>query len=252
MYQKGGVGIPVIIAVVGGVLVLMVGYSFVGNMSAQDIPDAPSIMPVAASEDEPERTQSLVSFDDNFYRSGDDFFIRLAAGFDADGKQTYTYIKVDIADAATFRKVPVVGGGAGIGDGVKGKTMPGFYIDSKQVYFFSGTSVTVVQGADPNSFQVLSPTYAKDNNNVYYVTTSCDQSGNCTGVLTVIPGADPETFETHHETEVPDPTDPDETVTVDARDDDNIYYQGIWVGPLPDPDDHSIHPDVDNPVLISP
>ena len=109
----------------------------------------------------------------------------------------------------------------------------------------------ILQGADPSTFQVLSPTYAKDANNVYVVHTTCDELGNCTGTITVIPGANPATFETFHDTKVPDP-DGTGTIIIDARDDNNIYYYGTWVGPLPDPDDHTVHIETDRPVLISP
>jgi hypothetical protein len=165
------------------------------------------------------------------------------------------YIEVHVADEKTFRKVPVVGGA----EGVRGKNNPAagngrgpaFYIDSQNVYFFSGTTMEVVAGADPNSFQQLSPGYAKDANNVYVVNTTCDVNGECTGTLTVIPGADPGTFQTFYPTEVPDPNGTG-TVTIDAKDEGNIYYYGTWIGPLPDPDDHTLHIDTDHPVLISP
>lgn len=254
MNQKGGVGIPVVIAVVGGVVVLYLGYSLVGGLSNHDIPDAPAnsgqqkAAPVVA---EPSRAQSYVSFDDNFYQSGGDFFFRVPS-YDASGNRTYTYFKAEIADAKTFHKIPVTGDlAATTAKGSGGGTMPGFYMDSQHVYFFTGSAIEILQGADPNSFQVLSPTYAKDNNNVYVVQTTCDAEGNCTGTVSVIPGADPGNFQTFHDTTVPDP-DGTGTVVIDAKDDENIYYYGVWVGPLPDPDDHSVHPETNNPVLISP
>ncbi len=256
MNQKGGAGIPVVVSIVGGLVVLYVGYTLVGSMIATDIPDAPAASTTSAepsAPSQPAKAQSFVSFDDNFYQSGGDFYIRISTGVDDAGNKIYSFIKADIADAKTFHKVPILGGED---NGISGKangngTMPGFYMDSQHVYFFTGTSVEVIAGADPNSFQVLSPVYAKDANNVYVVNTTCDASGNCTGTITIIPGANPSTFETFHETVVPDP-DGTGTVTIDAKDDGNIYYYGTWVGPLPDPDDHTVHPETSNPVLISP
>ncbi len=252
MFQRGGAGVAVMISIVGGLVVLYVGYSFVSSMGAQDLDDVPAV--AAGTNTAPRQVapspESFITFDDNFSRSGDTFFMRIYSGDGSDPK----YIQVEIADIKTFRKVPVLGGP----DGVKGKDAaknngrgPGFYIDSQHVYFFTGFSLEVVPGADPNTFQQLSPGYAKDKDNVYVINTSCDQNGECTGTLTVIPGADPGTFQTFYPTETPDPNGPG-TVVVDASDNGNIYYQGIWVGPLPDPDDHSVHPDTDNPVLISP
>lgn len=255
MYQKGGVGIPVVVAVVGGLVVLYVGYSFVSGFTSQEIPNQPinTTPQREQAPSEPTRAASVVSFDDNIFTDGADFYIRISDGYDENGNKTYSYIKADIADKKTFHKVPVLGGTetATKKGGTAGGTMPAFYMDSQHVYFFSGTSIDIVQGADPNTFQVLSPTYAKDANNVYVVNTTCDASGDCTGTITVIPGANPSTFETFHDTTVPDP-DGSGTVVIDAQDDNNIYYYGIWVGPLPDPDDHSVHPETDNPVLISP
>lgn len=256
MYQKGAAGISTIVVAVGaGLLVFYVGYSMVGSLISKDIDEniAPSAQGEAPAESEPARAQSLVSFDDNFFSDGTSFFFRIADGVDENGNKTYSYIKADvIADIKTFHKVPVLGGTeAGRSQGGTGSGGPAFYMDSQHVYFFSGTSVVIVQGADPGTFQVLSPTYAKDDNNVYVVTTTCDSNGTCTGTLTVIPGANPDTFQTFYETEVPDP-DGTGTVTIDAQDDGNIYYYGTWVGPLPDPDDHSVHPETSNPVLISP
>ncbi len=255
MYQKGAAGISTILVAVGaGLLVFYVGYAMVGSLTAKDLEDEAAPVTQNADEvvNEPTRAQSLVLFDDNLFSDGTSFFFRIADGIDPDGNKTYSYIKADvIADIKTFHKVPVLGGTeAGRSQGGKGGG-PAFYMDSQYVYFFTGNSVIIVQGANPNTFQVLSPTYAKDDENVYVVTTTCDTEGNCTGTITVIPGANPETFETFHETQVPDP-DGTGTVTIDAEDDDNMYYYGTWVGPLPDPDDHSVHPDVDNPVLISP
>jgi hypothetical protein len=254
--QKGGVGIPVVIALVGGVVVLYVGYSFVGSLAAPDLTEpAPVVSQQAAAEQEaqPAKAQSFVSFDDNFFQSEGSFYFRVADGYDLDGKATYRYIKADvIADQKTFHKVPATGDlEAGKQKSVGGGTMPAFYIDSQHVYFFSGKDLRVLEGADPNSFQVLSPVYAKDGNNVYVINTSCDATGNCTGTVTVIPGADPGSFQTFHDTTVPDP-DGSGQVTIDAKDKDNIYYYGTWIGPLPDPDDHSVHPETDHPVLISP
>jgi hypothetical protein len=254
MYQRGAAGVTTIVAAVAaGLLVFYVGYAMVGSLTATDIDEnIPASLGEQAPAAEPAKAQSLVSFDDNFFSDGTSFYFRISDGVDENGNKTYTYIKADvIADIKTFHKVPVLGGTeAGRSQGGKGGG-PAFYMDSRYVYFFSGNSVSVVQGADPNTFQVLSPTYAKDANNVYVVQTTCDTAGNCTGTITVIPGANPDTFQTFNETKVPDP-DGTGTVTVDAKDDGNIYYYGIWVGPLPDPDDHSVHPDVDNPVLISP
>lgn len=244
-----------VIAVVGGAVVLYLGYSLVGGLSNNDIPDAPANtvqQPRETVPNEPSRAQSYVSFDDNFFQSGGDFFFRVSTGYDLQGNHTYSYIKAEIADAKTFRKVPVTGDlGVSSQKPSGGGTMPAFYVDSQHVYFFSGTSMQILQGADPNSFQVLSPTYAKDNNNVYVVHTECDTNGDCTGTVTVIPGANPDTFDTFHDTTVPDP-DGSGTVVIDAKDDHNIYYYGVWVGPLPDPDDHTLHPETDHPVLISP
>lgn len=240
------------LAVGGGLVVLLVGYGLVNTLRSADIEDVP-VIPISqkAPKTVPDIELTIVPFDGTFFKSGNDFYIRLDSGIDdGTGKKTYKYIKIDIADAKTFHKVPVLGDRSGsLGQG--GGTRPGFYMDSKQVYFFSGTSVVVVAGADPDTFQVLSATYASDVNNVYVVNTQCDSEGNCTGTLSIIPGADPDTFQTFHETKVPDP-DGSGTVTIDASDDGNIYYYGIWVGPLPDPDDHSVHPDTDTPVLISP
>ncbi len=255
MNQKGGVGIPVVVSVVVGLAVLYFGYTLVGGMMAQDIPDGPATAGVQAvqMQSEQSRAQSIVSFDDNFFTDGQSFYFRIGNGVDENGNLTYSYIKADnIADIKTFHKVPVLGENGGIPGKATGKgTMPAFYMDSQYVYFFSGNSVQILTGADPSTFQVLSPVYAKDANHVYVVQTTCDENGNCTGVVTIIPAADPTSFETFHDTVVPDP-DGTGTVTVDAHDDNNIYYYGTWVGPLPDPDDHSVHPDVDNPVLISP
>lgn len=212
-------------------------------------------MPAQTEETSGEQTraQSYVSFDENFFQSEGNFYFRMSAGVDENGNETYRYIKADIADAKTFHKVPITGelesGRKSNSSG--GGTMPAFYIDSQNVYFFSGSEITVLQGADPGSFQVLSPTYAKDDENVYVITTTCDATGNCTGTVAVIPGADPGSFQTFHETTVPDP-DGTGTVVIDAKDEDTIYYYGTWIGPLPDPDDHSVHPETDNPVLISP
>ena len=255
--QKGGVGIPVVLALIGGAVVLYIGYSLIGKLGSQSIPDQPiNTTPVSQStrSSEPSHAQAYVSFDDNFYESGSDFYIRIGGGLDENGKVTYTYIKADIADAKTFHKVPVLGGAD---SNIKGKStggggsVPAFYMDSVHVYFFTGTSIEVLTGADPSSFEVLSPTYAKDNNSVYVVHTTCDDQGNCTGTVTVIPGADPGTFQTFHDTPVPDPKT-GKTQTIDAKDDANIYYYGTGIGPLPDPDDHSLHPETDHPVLISP
>ncbi len=252
MNQRGGVGIPVVIAIVGGLVVLYVGYTFVGGFASQDIPNqAINTTPQQQQQSGGQpQTQSLVSFDDNFFTDGESFYIRIGSGVDENGNQTYSYIKADvIADAKTFHKVPVVGDEAT--PGRKGGSMPAFYMDSQHVYFFTGTSIEILQGADPGSFQVLSPTYAKDDNNVYVIHTTCDDTGTCTGTVTVIPGANPDTFQTFHDTTVPDP-DGSGTVKIDAKDDSNIYYYGTWIGPLPDPDDHTLHPETDHPVLISP
>ena len=257
MNQKGAAGISTIVAAVGaGLLVFYVGYSMVGLFTAKDIEDtaapAAPTQEQVDSESAPTRAQSLVSFDDNFFSDGRSFYFRISDGVDENGKKIYTYIKADvIADIKTFHKVPVLGGTEASRKGGNGGSGPAFYMDSQNVYFFTGSSVIVVQGADPSTFQVLSPTYAKDANNVYVVTTTCDTDGNCTGTITVVPGANPSTFETFHETTLPDP-DGSGTVVIDAEDGENMYYYGTWVGPLPDPDDHSVHPDVDNPVLISP
>lgn len=253
--QKGAAGIStIVVAVAAGLLVFYVGYSMVGSLTAKDIDENIPASPGAdvQTDEVPARAQSLVSFDDNFFSDGASFYFRVSDGIDQDGNKTYTYIKADvIADIKTFHKVPVLGGTeAGRSQGGRGGG-PAFYMDSQHVYFFTGNSVEIVHGASPSTFQVLSPTYAKDENNVYVVTTTCDEAGNCTGTITVIPGANPDTFVTFNETVAPDP-DGSGTVTIDAKDDDNIYYYGTWVGPLPDPDDHSVHPDTDNPVLISP
>lgn len=248
------------LAVIGGLVVLYVGYSFVGKLGPQDVQDAklPASTAQAQAETEaaPTRGQSLVSFDDNFYSDGQSFYFRISTGVDEHGKKTYSYIKADaITDIKTFHKVPVLGGTeAGASSrkgGIGGGSTPAFYMDSQHVYFFSGTSIEIVQGADPNTFQVLSAVYAKDANNVYVVHTTCDENNNCTGTITVIPGASPSTFVTFHDTVVREPGATG-TVTIDARDDKNIYYYGTWIGPLPDPDDHTLHPQTDHPVLISP
>ncbi len=258
--ERGSAIMPLIAAGTGGVLVLYVGYMMVGTLTQRGIENDPHVVPTNApatvqTDAAPARAQSLVSFDENFFSDGTSFFFRISDGVDENGKRTYSYIKADvIADIKTFHRVPVLGGteaGRSQRTGGASGSGPAFYMDSQNVYFFTGQSVEIVQGADPATFQVLSPTYAKDANNVYVVTTTCDTDGNCTGTITVIPGANPGSFETFHETTVPDP-DGTGTVTIDAKDDQNIYYYGIWVGPLPDPDDHSVHPDVDNPVLISP
>lgn len=254
--EKGGVGIPVVVSLIGGAIVLYVGYSFVGSLTAPDLTE-PAAAPVTTSQEattnEPAHAQSFVSFDENFFQSEGNFYIRLDGGVDENGNQVYTYIKADIADAKTFHRVPITG------DLDKGKpqqgslggTMPAFYIDSKNVYFFSGTEITVLQGADPATFQVLSPTYAKDDEHVYVITVTCTATGTCTGTVTVISGADPDTFQTFHDTVVPDPDGTGE-VKIDAKDKDTMYYYGTWVGPLPDPDDHTLHIETDHPVLISP
>lgn len=254
MNQRGGVGIPVVIAVVGGLVILYVGYAFVGSLGSNDVQDV-AITANPRGGEQPRgggavTTQSVVSFDDNLFTDGQNFYLRISDGVDENGNETYSYIKADIADAKTFRKVPSVGDAdAGIGN--TGKKMPGFYMDSQHVYFFSGGDIAILNGADPNTFQILSPTYAKDAEHVYYVNVTCDAAGTCSGTVTVVAGADPDTFQTFHNTPVPDP-DGSGTVVIDAKDGDNIYYYGTWVGPLPDPDDHSLHPDTNNPVLISP
>ncbi len=255
--ERGAGAVTIVAAVAAGLLVLYVGYAMVGTLASNGIEEEtfPASAPTPEDDAAPAKAQSLVSFDDNFFSDGTSYYFRVADGVDQDGKRTYTYIKADaIADIKTFHKVPVLGGtepGATQRGNKGGGSGPAFYMDSLYVYFFTGTSVEVVQGAHPNTFQVLSPTYAKDENNVYVVTTTCDTDGTCTGTITVIPNADPGTFQTFHETQVPDP-DGTGTVPVDAKDNTSIYYYGIWVGPLPDPDDHTLHPDVDNPVLISP
>lgn len=252
--ERGGVGIPVVLALVGGVVVLYIGYAFVGTLRQPDFSEpAPVLTPQATeASDEPARAQSFVSFDDNFYQAEGNFYFRISDGYDIEGNKQYRYIKAEIADIKTFHKVPMSGDlESGKQKSVGGGTMPAFYIDSQHVYFFSGNDLQILQGADPSSFQVLSPVYAKDDNNVYVIHTTCDGSGSCTGTVTVIPGADPGSFETFHDTTVPDPDGTGE-VTIDAKDEDNIYYYGTWIGPLPDPDDHSVHPETDNPVLISP
>ncbi len=252
-HQRGGVMSIVLLAVVGGAIVLYIGYSFVSTLGAPSLDQVPQTGAGTALQRGPEApplAESLVSFDDNFSRSGDLFFMLVYSG---DGSAP-KYIQVDIADAKTFRKVPVLGG---VADGKKGEKAkattrgPSFYMDSMYVYFFSGNSLEKVAGADPNTFVLLSEGYAKDANNVYVITTTCDVDGTCTGTLSVVPAADPQTFESFPPTQVPDPDGTGE-VTVDAKDKNQIYYQGIWVGPLPDPDDHTLHPDVDDPVLISP
>ena len=110
-----------------------------------------------------------------------------------------------------------------------------YYSDTQNIYVLEdssssggGVTLTIVQASDPDTFQLLSDTYAKDSQHVYLITEICDAQGVCTQGLVIIQGADPATFQAF-EPSVVEQSDGTGTVTIDAIDIHNEYNNGIVV-----------------------
>lgn len=174
------------------------------------------------------------------------------SGTDTDGEPLYT--RLEGADPSTFETIGTavpplpppapapqpVGISQGFGITYVGFTEVGeetgtpysvtFYRDEDTVYMVvesggSSSPPQVVVGADPDTFQILTAEYSKDDTQVFVVVVTCS-GGTCTGTVSVVVGADPETFLAFPNTQSVMNSDCTGYVFADSQDANNVFNNG--------------------------